>query len=90
VRIRNSISTWVTRSNFRRGTVLTATTVVMVVASPAAAAAPSGIFNYFPDHCLDQHYGGNTPTTTVYAWTDCHLEDNQDTTVSVTGGPSSA
>jgi hypothetical protein len=46
--------------------------------SSATAAVPDPLFiqNALTKGCLDQHYAAG-PTTTVYAWPECHYQGNQ-------------
>lgn len=60
--------------------VLAVTGGTLAAPQPAGAAAPPmfvwstvvGEWGAATTYCLDQHYQGNTPTTTVYSWTPCH------------------
>ncbi len=51
---------------------------VVVPASPASADSSDRIiWSTYNGNCLDQHYRDGEPTTTVYAWGDCHRQNNQ-------------
>lgn len=56
-----------------------------VVLAPPAAAVPAPMFVWTEvvgawgvrtSYCLDQHYAGSMPTTTMYAWAPCHSGGN--------------
>jgi hypothetical protein len=67
---------------FRKITTILAIAVLapagsLVTASKAVAAGAQHIQNVQTGYCVDQHFNAAGATITVYTWTPCHNEGNQ-------------